>query len=144
MCLPYFSYQKYSLSRPGIITFIPTAYCFSQLPWSVSEKGFLQDVRHNLREIAGMIFQTRSNLIRLKFHFQFLSVNFQFWQFRQSTTFIKLMINLTKSYCLSRASIWIIFQKPQEDTPPEKRPESLPRLPLQMPHRSETHKHFHL
>jgi hypothetical protein len=26
----------------------------------VFEKGFLQDVRHNLWEIAGMIFQTRS------------------------------------------------------------------------------------
>ena len=25
------------------------------------EKGFLQDVRHNLWEIAGMLFQTRSS-----------------------------------------------------------------------------------
>ena len=31
------------------------------------EKGFLQDVRHNLWEIAGMIFHTRSNIFSAYF-----------------------------------------------------------------------------
>lgn len=31
--------------------------------WSMFEKGFLQNVRHNLQEIAGIIFQTGSGNI---------------------------------------------------------------------------------